>query len=46
MILGVVLRELRDPRRRRVAMVESGAAYWHMVDLLWIVVFGLIYVMR
>ena len=26
--------------------LESGAAYWHIVDLLWIVLFPLVYVMR
>lgn len=26
--------------------LETGAAFWHMVDLLWIVLFPLIYVMR
>ena len=26
--------------------IESGAAYWHMVDLVWIVLFPLVYVMR
>jgi nitric oxide reductase NorE protein len=46
LILGIVARELRNPRRRRMSMVESGATYWHMVDLLWIVIFGLLYVMR
>ncbi len=46
LILGIVVRELRNPRRRRMSMVESGATYWHMVDLLWIVIFGLLYVMR
>ncbi|WP_216916565.1 cytochrome c oxidase subunit 3 family protein [Nocardia sp. ncl1] len=55
LILGVVVRELRipdrqrilrSPDRRRMSMVESGAIYWHMVDLLWIVIFGLLYVMR
>lgn len=25
---------------------ESGAAYWHMVDLLWIVLFSLIYLIK
>jgi nitric oxide reductase NorE protein len=25
---------------------EQGATYWHMVDLLWLVIFGLLYVMR
>lgn len=46
LILGIVVRELRDPRRRRISIAESGAIYWHMVDLLWIVIFGLLYVMR
>ena len=26
--------------------LESGASYWHMVDLLWIVLFPLVYVIR
>ena len=34
---------LWQPRGQRL---ESGAAYWHMVDLLWIVLFPLVYVMR
>jgi hypothetical protein len=46
LILGVVARELRNPRRRRMFMVESGATHWYMVDLLWIVIFTLLYVMR
>jgi nitric oxide reductase NorE protein len=44
--LGVSYFELRNPRHRRVSMVETGATYWHMVDLLWIVIFALVYVMR
>lgn len=46
LILGIVVRELRNPRKRRTSMVESGGIYWHMVDLLWIVIFALLYVMR
>lgn len=45
-ILGVCVRELRSPLRRRAGFVEQGATYWHMVDLLWIAIFGLLYVMR
>lgn len=44
--LGVVVRELNNPGRRRPMMVESAAIYWHMVDLLWVIIFGLLYVMR
>ena len=28
------------------AGVETGAAYWHMVDLVWLILFPLVYVMR
>jgi nitric oxide reductase NorE protein len=45
-VLGISVRELRAPLRRRASLVEQGAVYWHMVDLLWIVIFGLLYVMR
>ncbi|CAN5559744.1 cytochrome c oxidase subunit 3 family protein [soil metagenome] len=44
--LGVVIAALRNPKPRSVTMVETGATYWHMVDLLWVVIFALVYVMR
>jgi nitric oxide reductase NorE protein len=44
--LGVVYFNLRNPKQRKVSMVETGATYWHMVDLLWVVIFALVYVMR
>ncbi len=45
-VLGALVRELRNPGRRRVEVVETGAVYWHMVDLLWVIIFALFYVMR
>jgi nitric oxide reductase NorE protein len=33
-------------RDRDIVTIESGATYWHMVDLLWIVLFPLLYLMR
>lgn len=45
-VLSVIVRELRNPARRRASVVEAGAIYWHMVDLLWVIIFGLLYVMR
>lgn len=45
-VLGVMVRELGNPGRRRAMVIESGAIYWHMVDLLWVIIFGLLYVMR
>lgn len=44
-ILLVKTRAGRYGRHNHHAL-ETGAAFWHMVDLLWIVLFPLIYVMR
>lgn len=46
LILGVVIVNIRNPQQRRPSIAEAGATYWHMVDLLWIVIFALLYVMR
>ncbi|MFC8045265.1 cytochrome c oxidase subunit 3 [Nocardia sp. NPDC057353] len=40
LILGIVA------RAPRVGPVEQGALYWHMVDLLWIVIFAILYLLR
>src|SRR5579872_3068474 len=32
--------------RDGIRFVESGATYWHMVDLLWVVLFPLLYLVR
>lgn len=45
-ILAIVVLQLRNGKHRRIFMAETGATYWHMVDLLWIVIFALLYVMR
>jgi nitric oxide reductase NorE protein len=34
---------LRSPDSNRVRLIEAGGIYWHMVDLLWIVLFALFY---
>ncbi len=38
----------RDPAagQSRMVAIESGASFWHLVDLLWIVLFALFYVVR
>ncbi|WP_063002651.1 cytochrome c oxidase subunit 3 [Nocardia mikamii] len=46
LILGIAGRELRNSCRPRVGLVEQGAVFWHMVDLLWIVIFAIVYLMR
>ena len=30
----------------QLSAVESGASFWHMVDILWILLFALVYMMR
>ncbi len=45
--LGVLIamyRNARSPRLRQ-NLVEGGACYWHLVDLLWVVLFPLVYLM-
>lgn len=44
--LGVLIRHLKTPELRSPVIVESCAAYWHMIDLLWVVIFALLYLMR
>ena len=33
-------------RRAEISGVETGAAFWHMVDLVWIVMFPILYLLR
>ena len=44
-ILGFVLRDIRSPVPN-IRFIESGAIYWHMVDLLWLLLFALFYLVR
>jgi len=46
LILGIAVRELHDSRGRRPAIVEQSVLFWHMIDLLWVVIFALLYLMR
>lgn len=39
-------RRSEPPSRVRFAFIEGGACFWHMVDLLWIVLFALLYLMK
>jgi nitric oxide reductase NorE protein len=41
--LIVYTRSVRSPREINVTHLESGATFWHLVDLLWIVLFALLY---
>ncbi len=47
-ILGFIILKARRGgySRTEYAGVESGASFWHMVDLLWIILFPLVYIIR
>jgi nitric oxide reductase NorE protein len=47
-ILGYLARVARRSNMtdRQYAFVEGGACYWHMVDLLWIVIFAIVYLVK
>lgn len=45
-VFGVLVRHLRNPELRSQEVIENCAAFWHMVDVLWVVIFALLYLMR
>jgi nitric oxide reductase NorE protein len=44
--IGVIIYQLRRRERRSQELVETCAVYWHTVDLLWVLIFSLLYVVR
>ena len=36
----------RRPTARQVRFLENGATYWHLVDLIWLVLFALFYLVK
>ncbi|HKY89605.1 MAG TPA: cytochrome c oxidase subunit 3 [Nevskiaceae bacterium] len=36
----------RAPTARQARFIESGAIYWHLVDLIWLVLFALFYLLK
>jgi nitric oxide reductase NorE protein len=44
--LGVLVHQLSDPRRRSQVTVETCSTYWHTVDLFWVLIFALLYIVR
>jgi nitric oxide reductase NorE protein len=46
LVFCVVQARKPEMTARRFGYIEGGACFWHMVDLLWIVLFPLIYLVR
>jgi nitric oxide reductase NorE protein len=47
-LLTILSRVIRAPNASltRVAFFEGGACFWHMVDLLWLIIFPLVFLVR
>jgi nitric oxide reductase NorE protein len=45
-VLGVLIRQLANQRRRSLTTIETCTTYWHSVDLYWVIIFALLYVAR
>ena len=45
-VLGVLLHQLSDRGARSTQTIETCSTYWHTVDLFWVVIFALLYVVR
>jgi nitric oxide reductase NorE protein len=46
-VMWIIARRTEEQRKSSdVMMLEVGASFWHMVDLLWIVLFPLLYLVR
>lgn len=45
-VLGVIVYQLWSPARRSLALIETGATWWHTVDFLWVLIFAMLYVVR
>lgn len=44
--LGVLVHQLADPQRRAQETIETCATYWHTVDLYWVLIFAVLYIVR
>jgi nitric oxide reductase NorE protein len=45
-ILCFLIRNVKVSQVPKISLIETGATYWHMVDVLWLVLFALLYLMR
>lgn len=47
-VLTYMISRLRHntPLAEEMSLIESGATYWHMVDLLWIILFSILYLIK
>jgi nitric oxide reductase NorE protein len=44
--LGILVHQLSDPQRRSQETIETCSTYWHTVDLYWVLIFAVLYIVR
>jgi nitric oxide reductase NorE protein len=44
--LGILVHQLSDPQRRSQQTIETCSTYWHTVDLYWVLIFAMLYIVR
>lgn len=46
-VMAIICRSIRRPALSAIhmSMIESGAIFWHLVDLLWVILFALFYLL-
>jgi nitric oxide reductase NorE protein len=44
--LGILIHHLSTPTMRSDKTIETCATYWHTVDLFWVLIFALLYIVR
>ena len=44
--LGILVQQLSDPQRRSQETIETCSTYWHTVDLYWVLIFAVLYIVR
>jgi nitric oxide reductase NorE protein len=44
--LGILAYQLSGPQRRSHQTIETCSTYWHTVDLYWVLVFAVLYIVR
>jgi nitric oxide reductase NorE protein len=44
--LGILVHQLSDPQKRSQGTIETCSTYWHTVDLYWVLIFAMLYIVR
>ena len=44
--LGILVHQLSDPQKRSQETIETCSTYWHTVDLYWVLIFAMLYIVR